>query len=391
MWRDNITNFFRKPSTPVIFWFAASVIIPLIQYFQGRYNNYLIFKGVFYHTWEQKPLYKAYPAEYWDTNHYGPLFSLMIAPFALLPDVIGVILWALFTTWLLYKSIMLLPLSITQRTTLLWICFVELTTSLHSLQINPAIVAWVFFTYIFIEKKKEGAAALSILLGFFIKIYGITALALGVFAERKFRLALFLLAGSILLFVLPMLISSPDFIIASYKDWGTSLSEKNLQNTGVLEGGDMQNISVMGMISRIFDLPQLSVLVVLIPAGIIMLLPLLRFKQYVYQHFRLYYVAAILLSIVLFSTGSESPTYIIAVAGAALFFTLQQRPFKPWILFLLIFMLILTSLSPTDIFPRGIRNTFIKPYSLKALPCLLVWLTIMYQLITKKTFALEAQ
>jgi hypothetical protein len=28
---------------------------------------------------------------------------------------------------------------------------------------------------------------------------------------------------------------------------------------------------------------------------------------------------------------------------------------------------------------------------LKALPCLLVWLTIMYQLITKKTFALEAQ
>ena len=390
MWRTNITNYFRKPSTPVLFWFAASVIIPLIQYFQGRYNNYLIFKGVFYHTWERKPLYEAYPAEYWDTNHYGPVFSWMIAPFALLPDIAGIVLWSLLTTWLLYKAIIMLPLGIKQKTAMLWICFVEMTTSLHSLQINPAIAAWILFTYKFIEKRKEGSAALSILLGFFIKIYGITALALGVFAKRKIHLATFLILWCLVLFVLPMLLSSPDFVVQSYKDWGASLSEKNLQNTGVLEGGDMQNISVMGMISRIFDIPQLSVLLVLLPAGIIMLLPLIRFRQYSNQNFRLYYVAAILLSIVLFSTGSESPTYIIAVTGAALFFILQERPFKPWILFLLIFMLLLTCLSPTDIFPRGIRNNFIKPYSLKALPCFLIWITIMYQLITKKTFALEA-
>ena len=391
MWRTKLINFFKKPSTPVFIWFAASVIIPLIQYLQGRYNNYLIFQGVFYHTWRKKPLYEAYPAEYWDTNHYGPVFSLMIAPFALLPDIAGIVLWSLLTTWLLYKAIIMLPLNVMQKTTMLWICFIELTTSLHSLQINPAIAAWILFTCIFIEKRKEGAAALSILLGFFIKIYGITALALGVFAQRKIHLATYLILWSLILFVLPMLLSSPDFVVQSYIDWGASLSEKNLQNTGVLEGGDMQNISVMGMISRIFDMPQLSVLMVLVPAGIIMLLPLIRFKQYGNQNFRLYYVATILLSIVLFSTGSESPTYIIAVTGAALYFILQKRPFNPWILFLLIFMLFLTCLSPTDIFPRGIRNNFIKPYSLKALPCFLIWITILYQLITKKTFALEAQ
>jgi hypothetical protein len=391
MWRTKLINFFKKPSTPVFIWFAASVIIPLIQYLQGRYNNYLIFQGVFYHTWRKKPLYEAYPAEYWDTNHYGPVFSLMIAPFALLPDIAGIVLWSLLTTWLLYKAIIMLPLNVMQKTTMLWICFIELTTSLHSLQINPAIAAWILFACIFIEKRKEGAAALSILLGFFIKIYGITAMALGVFAQRKIHLATYLILWSLILFVLPMLLSSPDFVVQSYIDWGASLSEKNLQNTGVLEGGDMQNISVMGMISRIFDMPQLSVLMVLVPAGIIMLLPLIRFKQYGNQNFRLYYVATILLSIVLFSTGSESPTYIIAVTGAALYFILQKRPFNPWILFLLIFMLFLTCLSPTDIFPRAIRNNFIKPYSLKALPCFLIWITILYQLITKKTFALEAQ
>jgi len=384
-------SFFKKPIAPAIFWFGAAIIIPIVQFLQGKYNNYLIFKGVFYHTIRKQNLYEVYPAEYWDQNHYGPFFSILIAPFALMPDLIGMILWSVFNTWLLYKAIQLLPLTIWQRTAILWICFIELTTSQHGLQTNPAITAWVLFAWIFISKKKEGLAALSILLGFFVKIYGIAALAFGVFAKRKGWLALSLLIWSVVLFALPMILSSPDFVVQSYEDWGQSLARKNMKNMGLVEGGDMQNISVMGMISRIFDIPDLSALIVLVPAAILMLSPLIRFGQYKYQHFQLYYVAAVLLSIVLFSTGSESPTYIIAVTGAAIFFVLQPRPFSNWILGLLIFMMIFTCLSPTDIFPRGIRNNFIKPYSLKALPCFLIWLVIMYQLLTKKTFAIENQ
>jgi hypothetical protein len=391
MLKERIIHFFRKPTTPVLFWFGAAVIIAIIQFLQDRYNNYLIFKGVFYHTWLQRPLYEAYPSEYWDTNHYGPFFSIMIAPFAILPDAIGMVLWSVFNTWLLYKAIKLLPLSQRQHIAILWICFVELTTSQHSLQTNPAIAAWVLLTYIFISKRKEGWAALFILLGFFVKIYGIAALALGSFAKNKWKLILFIFIWCIVLFGLPILLSSTDFLLQSYVDWKNSLTEKNLQNTGFIEGGDMQNMSVMGMISRGFGIPDLSVLSVLIPAAILMLAPLLRFSQYGFQRFQLYYVAAILLSIVLFSTGSESPTYIIAVVGAALFFVLQPRPFSTWILCLLIFMLLITCLSPTDIFPKYIRVNFIRPYSLKALPCFLIWLVVIYQLLTKKSFELEVQ
>jgi hypothetical protein len=46
--------------------------------------------------------------------------------------------------------------------------------------------------------------------------------------------------------------------------------------------------------------------------------------------------------------------------------------------------MLLTSFSPTDIFPRFIRNEYIKPYSLKAFPCVLIWFTLCYQLLTKK-------
>ncbi len=189
--------------------------------------------------------------------------------------------------------------------------------------------------------------------------------------------------------VLPMAISSPGFVVQSYADWMNSLLEKNNQNvlTDPLE--NMQNISAMGLISRATAWPRFPVLAVLIPAAILMLAPLLRFKQYASQEFRLYYLSALLLSIVLFSTGSESPTYIIAVMGVALFFVLQQRPCSKWVIFLFCCTLLLTSLSPTDIFPRVVRKEWIQPYALKALPCLLVWGTIMFQLLTRKFYELN--
>jgi hypothetical protein len=383
-------NFLNKPLFPAILWFSASIIIPVIQYSRGSFNNYKIFKGVFYHTINQTPLYTEYASEYFDTNHYGPFFSIMIAPFALMPDMVGMVLWSVFNTWMLYKAVLLLPIPSNQRSLILWIGFIELTTTQHNLQSNSAIAAWVILAYVFLIKKKEFWAGMMILLGFFVKIYGIAALALGAFAERKGRLVVCLLIIGTLLLTLPMLLSSPQFVIDSYVHWVQSLTEKNMQNIGLEPGGIMQNISVMGMISRIFNWPELPLLCVLVPAAFCMLLPLLRFNQYTSQNFQLYYLAAVLLSIVLFSTGSESATYIIAVTGAALFFVLQPQPWNKWLIGLFLSMMLLTCLSPTDLFPKVVRTELIRPYSLKALPCFLVWLVIVFQLLFKKTFDFEA-
>jgi len=81
---------------------------------------------------------------------------------------------------------------------------------------------------------------------------------------------------------------------------------------------------------------------------------------------------------VIFSSGSESPTYIIAFAGVAIWFVIQQK--NNWVVGLFIYASILTSLSPTDIFPRAIKE-FIRLYSLKALPCVIIWLTIIFQML----------
>jgi hypothetical protein len=381
-------HFFDRPIIPATLWFGAAVIIPVIQYLRGSYNNYKIFRSFFYHLINKQPLYIEYPSEYFDTIHYGPFFGVLIAPFALLPDIAGMILWSLFNTWMLYISIRLLPISLKQKTWILWIAFIELTTAQHSLQINPFIASLVILTFVFVHRQKLLWAPLFALAGFIIKIYGIVAFSLGVFSNQKARLALFSFLWAFILFALPMLLSSPEYIIESYGDWAHSLSYKNTKNAGMPEGGNMQNISVIGMITRITSNPQFPLMAVLIPAAILMLVPLVRLSQYKFLHFQLHYLSALLISIVMFSTSSESPTYIIAVTGASIYFVIQQRPLSRWNMFLFGFMFLFTCLSPTDIFPRFIRKEFIQPYALKALPCFLIWLTIIYKMMLKATFDL---
>ena len=55
-------------------------------------NNFLIFRYTFWHAIAQQPLFAEYPAEYFDTNHYGPFFSLLFAPFAYPPAWLGLLL-----------------------------------------------------------------------------------------------------------------------------------------------------------------------------------------------------------------------------------------------------------------------------------------------------------
>ncbi len=190
-------RFFLRPVVPVVLWFAAAFIIPIVQYAKNSYNNYSIFKGAFYHLIGGQPLYASYP-EYWDTNHYGPLFGILIAPFALLPDLPGMVLWSLFNTGVLYAAVQALPIQPRQKTGMYWIGFIELTTAQHSLQINPALTGWIMLTFVFLHRRNLFLAAAFPLLGFFIKLYGIVAFALGAFEKGKGRLALFALVWTLI-------------------------------------------------------------------------------------------------------------------------------------------------------------------------------------------------
>lgn len=73
-------------------------------------NNFLIFKYDFWHAWNQTSLYAQYPLEFFDSNHYGPFFSIIIAPFAVLPHPLGLFFWQVLMALALFVAIRKLPL-----------------------------------------------------------------------------------------------------------------------------------------------------------------------------------------------------------------------------------------------------------------------------------------
>jgi len=340
-------------------------------------NNFLIFRQVFWHTIHQLPLYTAYPAEYADVNHYGIFFSTIVAPFALPPVWLGMLLWLIGLSTLLYFAIRNLPRANTIF--IYWFCANELLTALYLQQFNIAIAASLLFSFIFIEKEKDVWAAFFIMLGTFVKLYSIAGLAFFFFSKHKTKFTISLAGWSVVFFVLPMLISSPDYVLGQYGDWLKVLSEKNQENMFALH----QNISLLGMVRKISGIATYSDLWLIGPGIVLFLLPYLRFKQYAHLAFRYFILASTLLFIVLFSTGSESSGYITALIGVCIWYTAAPWKRNKWDLALVIFVFVITSLSPTDIFPHFIRKALIKPYALKALPCVIVWLQICYELCTR--------
>lgn len=379
----NIRLFRWQVPVPVLLWFvlAAAAAIAEISRGVSAINNYEIFTGVFRHTIHRQHLYLTYPAEYVDSNHYGPLFSVLIAPFALLPRAIGCFLWCMANAWVLFYAISRLNFSFKQRNLILLIGLVEMMTAIHNVQFNPMLTGWILLSFILIEEENEFWACFFIVAGFLVKIYGIAGIAFFWFSRHKIKFIGYFIFWFVVLFCLPMVISSPAFILQSYQDWFNSLVEKNAQNIDANDTNLMQDISVMGMIRRIGNIETLPNFWITAPAAICYGIPLLRFKQYRSAFFRISYLCLAMIGVVIFSSSAESSTFVIAVAGIGIWYVAQQPPYTKASNFLLGLVILLTSLSATDLFPPYVRDNWIRPYSLKALPCFVMWLVILWQLL----------
>jgi hypothetical protein len=89
-----------------------------------------------------------------------------------------------------------------------------------------------------------------------------------------------------------------------------------------------------------------------------------------------------LLMVVIFSTSSESSTYIIAFPAICIWYFLQNK--TKGITAFFIFAFVLTSLSYSDILTPYVRKNIMTPYSLKALPSFITWIIICVQIYNKQ-------
>jgi hypothetical protein len=337
------------------------------------YNNYVIFKQSFFHLIHKQDLYATYPNEYWDPYKYSPTFALFFAGLSILPDSIGLFLWNFLNTFVLFVAIYKLPkIDIKYKSLMLLTVCIENLTAMQNSQSNALIVGLLILAFCMLEKENYLLATLFISITIFTKLFGIFACILFIFYSKKTRLVLYMLGWCILFSTIPALFIGFNQLVFLYKSWFTVLANDHSANYGY---------SILGWLQTWFKLEP-NKLLTLATGFILLLLPLLKTKKYTDYSFRLTLLASILIWIVIFNHRAESPTFIIALAGVVIWFY-HQTPKKENTI-LLILAIIFTCLSPTDLFPKYIRQNFLEVYVIKAVPCILIWLKISYDLLFDK-------
>ncbi|QXV66007.1 DUF2029 domain-containing protein [Mucilaginibacter sp. 21P] len=360
-----------------ILYIAVALFCWQLKYFRHIDNNYIIFRTSFYHFKDHVNLYLLYPNEYYDVYIYGPLFTVFIAPLSLMPEGWGFFFWEVGNAAAFLWAINLLPFNNRTKTIILLLCAIEFANASHYMQFNPIIAAIIIGSFILVKKQKEQYATLLTVAGTLMKIYPIVGLAFFFFSKNKAKYIIWSVIWTAIFLVLPAIISGPGFLIQTYKDWFVALTSKNLTNQSLTTGFDW---CMMGAVRRAFQDSSIPNWPFLLMGAASVIGALARVKQYEFLKFRLQLMCSLLIMVVIFSTASEHPTFIIATAGAVIYIMMQHKPFTPFNIVILVLLLVVTGLGPSDAFPKPAR-VWMQNYAIKAYIPVIIWFKIAWELL----------
>jgi hypothetical protein len=336
------------------------------------YNNYLIFKYSFFHLINGTNLYDLHPGEHWDYYKYSPSFAVLMGPLAYLPDVPGLCVWNILNALAVFMAIRLLPFTTKTQCLLLWFVAVELLTCMQNVQSNGLMCGLMIGAYGCMQHKKLLWATLWIVLATYIKVYGAIAFCLFLFYPGKVKFILYALFWAIVLGALPLLFTPFHTLIWQYQNWAQLMMNDVASAVG---------LSVSGVLGTWLGFHPGMKWITLVGI-VIFLVPFARFRLYGNDMYRLLILASMLIWVIIFNHKAESPTYIIAVAGAGIWYFVMPKAM--WRTALIWSVFIFTSLCVSDLFPQYVRQHFIYPYKIKAFPCILVWCVIIAELMALK-------
>jgi hypothetical protein len=351
-----------------VLWGAAVVAATIQQGIAQQNNNFLIFRAASLHLLHGQDLYAAYPAEHFDNYKYSPTFALLFLPFALPPFVPAVLLWNALNAGVLYLALgAVLPRR--AATIARAIVFLDMLGSLQNVQSNALVAGLMILTFTAYERRQTVLGSLAAAIGTNIKVFPLAAASFAIFHPRKLRVALALAASFIGLALLPLLVTSPSRLAAQYASW------RAIEASDALERGFavMEHVEVLfhlGLPNWPFQL--FGVLALVAPT-------LVRRERWSEWGFRRLYLCSVLIFCIVFNHQAESPTFVIGVAGAAIWFAALERRSR-WEWFLFAFVLVCTVLASSDAMPKVIQDRFFDPYHFKSVPLLLVWVEIQRRL-----------
>ena len=368
--RQKLANCLLHPNLVLAVYCLAALIATIIKLAPGPFvqngipyqplQNFAIFRNSFYHLIHHQNLYAQFDFEQWDFYRYSPAFALLFAPFALLPFAMGALLWNLVNATSLYWAVRWVPsLDDRQKMLALWFMFLAMLNSVANAQSNALVAALMIFAWSAHEREKPDAPALLIMLATFIKLFGIFALLPCLLRKPRRNLLVFTAAWALMFTLAPLFVVTFNELGPLYRNWYATLVAFNQARLG---------ISVMGFLKAWLHLTPPSNYVVAAGAVILVATSLLNSRS------RILVMASVLIFVTIFNYAAESPSYVIAVSGVALWYFSQPR--TPANLALLAATFLFTMLASTDLIPRSLRAEFVEPYVIKALPCIAVWLKI---------------
>lgn len=342
---------------------------------RGPDNNFLIFRWSFLNLAAGNDMYAAQAQHHTDLFKYSPSFAVLFAPFALIPFSLSLALWDALNALLLFFAIeRLLPSR--PAVIALGLVYLEMLRSMQRSQSNALVTALVIIAFLAFEQRRQLGAAFAIAVGAAVKIFPLAALALAIFYPRKWRFALLMALATVVVLALPLLVVSPAELAAQYRSW-RAIEAVDAFSVGGGGGGGLYG-GVMQQLRLLFGVSWPNWPVQL--AGTVLLMsPLVRWRNWAYANFRLRFLAALLVYMVIFNHQSESPSFVIAVTGIAIWFVITPRSW--WHTTVMVLTILIVSISSTDITPKSWQQNFFVHYRLKTIPCTLAWLTMMWELL----------
>ena len=349
-------------------WIVAVLAATMQQGVAHQNNNFLIFRTASHHLVSGQDLYAAYPALHFDNYKYSPTFALLFLPFALLPFVPSMLLWNALNAGSLFYSIgLVLPRR--GATVARAIVFFDMLGSLQNVQSNAFVTASIILCFAAYERRHTVLGSLSAGVGAVIKVFPLAALSFAIFHPRKVRVAGAVIATAVVLAALPLLVTPPATLQAQYASW------RAIESSDALERG----ISLMQMVELLFrqnwpNWPQQLIGTVLLVAPV-----LVRRERWAEWSFRCLYLCSVLLFCIVFNHQAESPTFVLASAGAAIWFASLAKPTRAeWAL--LGFFVVGTILASSDAMPDAIQRAVFDPYKVKVVPCIVLWIELQRRL-----------
>lgn len=286
--------------------------------------TFWIFRASFWHLLHQQDLYARYGRH--DLFKYSPSAAVLFAPIAFPPYALALLIWNAVNASALVYAIKRVAREHDAALVILLV-MTELFVSMQASQCNALIAALMVLAFVALENGRQIRGYLAIAVGMAIKIFPVAALVLAVFHPRRLRGAAIFALCVLVLFLLPLMVTSPSMLKMQYGWWHQ------------VEGSDalLRGSSVMWLLQHALHVewPNWPVQI----AGVVVLvLPLLHRDRWTDEQFRRLFLTSLLVFVVLFNHQAERPSYIIAATGVAIWYADSSR--EPYRL-----MLVLLSLT----------------------------------------------